>query len=436
MQQIERADILHVGLEFTDTEIRFPYRIDDRFGGGVRVKYPFTLGEEAVGLLPSIGVGMAAFLAQLCLTRQLVLDFPCSRNIVEGMLPIMEMLYDIRCWRDQQELMSWPEVVLTETGHMPALFETGGSKRACLIWSGGKDSTLCHILLSNNGFQVHPVHFSVNAGAEQAEMRAVANLAQVLQITYQTVEYDFPQYLEVAKCYAILWDIFPGYNVVPFGRDLILALLATLVAQKYDDTYLCMGHEHGSRANYFEYRGKRIARDDVESVKGGALLETYMQAFISPTIKFFPPVGGLSEFRILHELLTNHPGVMPHISFCFWGNSCGRCSKCLRYYLVQRVLGKEGLMHFQVNPLEQDNCLDLCLCIENWRREEGRSYTDMVLYCLAKLVERGDIRPGEYLLERFAAEIYPHVKDKIEQMYERMMTTHTDPQVPSDFQIA
>jgi hypothetical protein len=435
MQEIEGAGILRVGLQSAGTKVYFPYHIDDQFSGVLSVSYPFSLDERALRLLPPIGVGVAAFLAQLCLARRLVLEFPSSPEMVEGILPVMEMLYDIRCWRDQLELMPLPEISLIEPNHNPIPFVTDSSKIACLIWSGGKDSTLSHILLTKNGFQVLPVHFSVNARAEQAEMRAVAHLAQVLGITYQTVEFDFPQYLDIARRYAGLWDIFPDYNVVPFGRDLVLTLLAMPLAQHYGVTYLCMGHEHGSRTSYLDYQGKRIARDDVESIKGGQLIEAYMQKFISPTARFFPPVAGLPEFRILHELHTKYPTVAPHISFCFWGAPCGRCSKCLRHYLVQRVLGIEGLVHFQANPLEGDNCPDLLHCIDNWQQDEGRSYTDMVLYCLAKLVERGDVRPTEYLLRRFEDEIYPHIADSVGQMYDRIMKVHTDPQVPPDFQI-
>ena len=49
--------------------------------------------------------------------------------MIEGMLPIMEMLYDIRCWRDQLDLMSLPEVVLEASSDTPSPFVTDGSKR-------------------------------------------------------------------------------------------------------------------------------------------------------------------------------------------------------------------------------------------------------------------------------------------------------------------
>jgi hypothetical protein len=435
MDRIKRAHVLRIGLEASGARLAFPYEIDNEFRGSLQVTYPFPLGRRNSALLSPIGVGIAAFTAQLCLAEQVILDFPCTQEMVDAMLPILQMLYDIRCWRDQQELMAPPAMTRAAGSCALVPFKAPDRKRATLLWSGGKDSTLAAILLRQNGYSVDPVHIPMNARAEQNEMGAVAALAPLLHLSPHTIRFEMPEFLKVAKRYAILWDIFPGYNIVPFGRDLVLALLATPIARRADATYLCLGHEHGSRTNYFEYRGKRVARDDVESIAGGQLLEAYLQSFISPTLKFLPPVAGLPEFRVLHELFTKYPEVMPHISYCFWGAACGRCSKCLRYYLAGRVYGKESLLQMQANPLYGDNCLDLSLCFQNWGTEEGRSYSDMVMYCLALLTERGDVRPGEALVERFAAEIYPHIRLRIGAMGEQLMAVFPDPQVPPDFRI-
>ena len=62
MQQIERADILRVGMDPLAANVSFPYHIDDQFIGAVRVTYPFSLDREDLSLLPSIGVGIATFM--------------------------------------------------------------------------------------------------------------------------------------------------------------------------------------------------------------------------------------------------------------------------------------------------------------------------------------------------------------------------------------
>lgn len=434
MQAIRRARVLQIGLVTSGAQATLPYQIDDEFCGSVTVTYPFALDAADMGLMPPIGVGVAAFLAQLCLAETVVLDFPCTQDMVHAMMPIIEMLYDIRCWRDQQELMPLPALHRARGSCKPAPFEERDSKQAALLWSGGKDSTLAAILLRQNGYTVHPVHVPINARADVNEKSAVAGLARILHLIPSTIGFDMPEFSNIAKRYAILWDIFPGYNIVPFGRDLVLALLATPLARRVKATHLCFGHEHGSRTNYFEYRGKQISRDDVESITGGQLLEVYLQRFLSRTLRFLPPVAGLTEFRILHDMFTKYPEVMSHVSYCFWGPACGRCSKCLRYYLVGRLCGQEDLLSMEVNPLYQENCLDLRLCIERWGAE-GRSYSDMVMYCLARLVERGDIRDGEVLVRRFADEIYPLIKDRVNLMAEELMEVYRDPQVPAEFQI-
>jgi 7-cyano-7-deazaguanine synthase in queuosine biosynthesis len=435
MDQASPTNVLSVGLEYSRSEIRFPYQIDRQFSGAVRVTYPFSLDAQIVNMLPAIGLGYAVFLAQLCLARRIAITFPSSVELVQGIKPLIEMLYDVRCWKDGRDLMPPPEFTLPEEKYEPARFTTDGSKRACLLWSGGKDSTLSSLLLAENNFEFYPVHFTANARTEEDERQAVSQLTDRLGLTPLTVEYDFPQYLEIARRYAVTWDTFPYHNAVPFGRDLALALLTLPVAEEKGATYLCMGHEHDSKSLYFDYQGKTIARNDVESTRGAMFLERYINEFVSPTMKLLPPVGVLPEFRILYDLFTCYPELISDVSFCFWGKPCGRCSKCLRYYLVGRVLGKEDLIDFQVNPLEGNNCPDLHDYIEQWQ-DESMLYREQMLFCLAKLVERGDIRDGEYLLQRFADEIYAHIKDDVGRMERCLMKVYRDPQVPQDFQVA
>jgi hypothetical protein len=293
---------------------------------------------------------------------------------------------------------------------------------------------MCALLLQQNGFQVDPIHLTINERCEENEFGAVSRLAAALDLDSQVVRYDFPDRSQISSTYAGLWDIFPDYNVVPFGRDLALAMAALPIALQLNCSSICMGHEHGTRAAYMEYQGKRIARDEVESTQGGLLLEQYLQTTISPNMRFFPPVGGLSEFRILHTFFTRHPHLMRHMAFCFWGTNCGRCSKCMRHYLMQRMLAMEGLLKFQANPLQGDNCPDLQLTVNNPAAED-RTYGDLVLYCLARLVERNDIRPGEEVLRRFAGGTYPLIKDRLAAIYDRMMYVHPDPQLPPGFRV-
>lgn len=436
LRQIVPAEILQMGLEWQGNRVGFTYKIDDRFAGVLSATYPFDLNEQDRSLLPAIALGAAVFVAQLCLPRKIHLDFPCSDSLVQRITPLLQMLYDIRCWKDRLDLMQIPDIICNRGNYHPVCFVTDGSRHACLLWSGGKDSALSTIVLQKNGFQVHPVHLTANARVETSEAQATAWLGAHFGLPYDTILYEFPDFLDIARQYADTWDTFPHYNPVPFGRDLIIALLATLIAKHHRATYLCLGHELDSRSAHLTYHGKRIARCELESVEGEESLAKYIHAAISPTMKFLPPVGGLSEYRTLHEMYTHYPEVMAHVSFCFWGHACGRCAKCLRYYLVARVMGKENVVSFDVNPLEGDNCPDLIDYFENWQLQgSGALHHDEVFYCLARLVERNDIRHGETPLRRFAQEVYPYTQVNLDQVEVEMMRPVGVSFFPDDFRL-
>src|SRR5262249_23250800 len=145
-----------------------------------------------------------------------------------------------------------------------------------------------------------------------------------------------------------------------------------------------------------------------------------------------PPLAPLPEFRVLYEMLVRHPQVAAGISFCFWGDNCGRCSKCFRYHLAERVLRREGTFRFQVNPLEGDNCPGPAEFVEPWR-DESTLFAQQLLYGLGRLVERADIRPGEVWLERFRDDVYPAVASRLNALEVELMTVYSDPQLPDDF---
>jgi 7-cyano-7-deazaguanine synthase in queuosine biosynthesis len=434
MYSFEPADTLRVGLDVSHSEIRLPYSIDDRFSGVLRVSYPFALDGGSVSLLPPIALGVAAFLGQLCLAKRIILEFPSSSDMIQRILPIVEMLYDVRRWWDGLDLSPLPELVPVGEDYSPSPFRHPIFKRACLLWSGGKDSALSTILLQKNGYVVDPIHIIGNARVEESELSAAARLGRHFNLDYHRIVLAFPQFLDIARGYAVKWDSFPHYNAVPFGRDLVLVLLSSLVAKQTGASFLCMGHEFDERSAYFDYQGKSIARCEIESSRGELLVEDYIRHTISSDLRFFAPVGGLPEFRTLYEMFTFYPELMAQVSFCFWGNSCGRCSKCLRYYLVERTLEKQGTIQWQRNPLEGDNCPDLIDYLDNWQRAHGSLYRNEIFYCMARLVERGDIRPEEILLQRFAREIYPHLEHDLERFRRQLLGPYSDTQIPEDFE--
>lgn len=426
------AERLRLDLRVEGARLIAEYDVDGQFTGQIRATYPFSLDAIDRDLTAPIGVGLAVFLGQLCLARRIELDFPATPAMVEGMLPLAEMLYDIRCWKDERDLLPLPELICRRPGPPSGDPTPGVHKRSVLLWSGGKDSTLSAITLRKNGYDVRPLHITANARVEGVERQAVDALAEQLGLGYQVLGFEFPGYLELSGAYARTWDQFPYYNTVAFGRDLALALLACIVVRRERAAHLSIGHENDCKNAYLRYQGKVVPRNDVESTRGALALERYIQRFLLPAVSLLPPLAALPEFRVLHELLVNYPDIMTRVSFCFWGDNCGRCSKCLRYSLAQRVLGREGILSFSVNPLEGDHCPELTDYLAHWD-DESVLFRKPVLYCLGRLIERGDVRPGEAALLRFRDEVYPHLAEQLDALEAELMGTYSDPQLPPDF---
>ena len=398
--------------------------------GSIAVTYPLPVDQA---LLPAVVILVGVYLGQLCLAEEIVFGDAMPDGCLEAAVPLAEMLYDVRRWKDGQSLVPPPLLLSPPQRRTISLPRTtdvddDGSHRALLLWSGGKDSSLSALLLKRNGYEPIAVHFTVNAGVEQIEKSAVHDLSTDIELDLLEVGYMHAEFLEFSTRYATDWNQFPRCNTVPFGRDMLLAALAAPLAAPVGARVLSMGHDHECRNAYFAYEGKSIPRNDVESTRGALLLERLLSRFIDPGLALLPPVSGLSEFRILEEMLIKHPGIMARASFCFWGDNCGRCAKCLRYYLAQRYLDVD-VLDFAVNPLargaspELDDIVDLT--------GTGLLFQRQILLCMSRLVERDGGRPGEDRLIDFAAHVYDQVRADLDSWEAELRVTGTDPQLPA-----
>lgn len=419
---------LRLGYEIMGDTVAMSYTTTGGDRGSVTVRYGFPLEGPLRGAMPGIALVAAVYLGQLALAPRLEPDFPVDAAMVEDILPLASMLYDIRRWKDGLPSGSPPEIGIT-AGH--------GSIRApappigaesVLLWSGGKDSSLSGLLLGQNGYRARALHFTANTGVEDAEVRAVGALADRLDLDPLTVSYAHPEFLSFSSRYAVNWNQPPLCNTVPFGRDLLLSALSLPVLAKMGVPLLSAGHDHECRNAYVEADGRRVPRNDVESLEGALAMERYLSRHVLDGLRLLPPVAGLSELRILQEMLMRHSEIMRDTAFCFWGGNCGRCAKCLRYYLAQRLFGVEVLW-FRTNPLgehgapEMDDVLDL--------DRQGVLFQQQVLLCAARLVERDDIRRPEIRLQELARTVYPLVAEDLDAWERELLTEATDPQLPT-----
>lgn len=407
--------------------IRFPYRTEAA-AGCLEIRYPFELSDEEARLAPAIGLGVAAYLAQLSLAREVVLGFPVTDSAIGNMAPLIAMLYDVRRWKDGLPLGEYPDWTGTSAGAPAPSTTAPVPSRALLLFSGGKDSTLGAILLKQNGYEVVPVHITANAGVERRELRAMQGLSKLLGLDPLIVEFRHDDFLEFSTRYATSWNQYPLCNTVPFGRDLLLALIAAPVAMRTSCAHISMAHDHECRNAYVTHNGKRFPRNDVESVEGALALEAFLKAEIWANVGLLPPVAGLTELRILYEMIVNHPQAFALTSSCFWGTDCGRCAKCLRYYLAQRLFDSE-IRSYARNPLAEGSCPELDEMMSgDFRRA---LFGEQVLLCLSALHARGDTRADESHLKRFR--VSPSAGNDPTTLIDGFLATTTDPQVPEDF---
>lgn len=384
------------------SSIAFEYSTDCGDHGSISVAYPYDLTPDDETMLPAMASGVGLYLGQLCLAREIELNTPLDAS----MLPILDalagMLYDVRCWKDGVPYRPRP-VFIGRPGSVEAVDFAGSEMRSHLLWSGGKDSTLAALTLHANGFDVAATHVTANCGVESRERRAVSRLAARLGVPLQTLGFTHDEFLSFSSRYAVEWNRPPRCNRVPFGRDLILPLIALPFVRRSGASVLSMGHDNECRNAFVDVDERRFPRNDVESSEGALLLEQFLGTYALRDLALLPPLAGFTELEILRQMLVDHPDEMAATSFCFWpGDNCGRCAKCLRYYLAQRVYSERDILTFEINPLTRGASPELDDLLEQWGRP-GLLFQKEVVYCLARLIERNDIRPGEDRLRDFGA---------------------------------
>lgn len=412
--------------------MEFGYEADG-VSGRIAVGYPWPLAAADTALLPVMVVGIAAYLGQLCLAETIVVDFPASPDLANGIAPIAEMLYGVRCWKDAIPLVGPPRFVFPLRAAVRPVEAAGlDGRQSLLLFSGGKDSTLAALTLAHNGYGVCALHVGANEGVQEAERGAAHRLGRKLALDVATLAYEHPEFRPFARRHAINWDRFPLCNVVPFGRDLALAMLALPVMRRQGVGHLSFGHDRDCRNATVTHGGKRFPRNDIESWQGAVALELYIRAFAFPEARLLPPLACLSELRILREMFELHPELLAETAFCFWGGNCGRCAKCLRYFIAQRLFRREGVLEFAANPLADGVCPELDEVLDAWGREDVLFDVE-ILYGLGRLVQRGDVRAGERGLERFGKHVYPLVADKLPSWEADLYEPRPDRQVPAGF---
>lgn len=423
------ATTLVVDVACSGSDLTIEYVVDDRPPAFIAVGTR-TSAAAAPAAVDLVAASAAIYLGALCLASEVRVTRALSPGLIDDLAPLTEMLYDIRRWKDDLPLGPNPAVIapLRTTACLDRRPLDQGA--AASLWSGGKDSTLALLTLRANGYRSHALHIPANVGVENAELAAVQTLSAALNEPVEILEFQHEDFLSISSAYAEEWDRFPLCNRVPFGRDLFLASLGVAFALDVGAANVSLGHDNECRTAEVRHRGKRVPRNDFESAVGALCFESAVRRHVHSGLNLLPPVANLSELRILRDMFVHHPELMAQASFCFWGGRCGRCAKCLRYFLADRLYGT-GTLAFEANPLRSGVCPEL----RDHLDPDARStlFQTEVLLMLGRLAARGDIAPGEDELERFGRERLPEIAPALNLWERDLLTERVDPQIPAGF---
>ena len=428
MDKPPRAKGLSVDMSIRDRLLQVIYRIDQDSEMKISFEFPFTV-EEHESVMSTFGLWAGIFLGQLCLAQEIELHFPIAEGMVEDLEPVISGLYDVRCYREGMPLVQLPTIRADVVASAPHARELHFNKRACVLWSGGTDSTLALRLLLSNGYEAIPVHPSVNVDVAEIERDAVGSLADQLQLSVHHVKLDFPDFVPIATRYSRTIARPPHENSIPHGRELLVVPPALVIADRANATSVCLGHEHEVWTARVTYQGKSIWRWDTQSEAMTAVLDGFVSKYLHSPIRIFSPVATFTDFRKFSILLREYPDLLSNISSCYWDRWCGECTKCVRYYLYQRALG-ESLISFQHDPVKERNPY-LESYVYSWQDRDLTYWADLQ-YALYTMVQK-EVTGLEPLLQDYKDAVYPVIAQEMPAIREKVLGIHPAKLLPQDW---
>jgi len=299
------------------------------------------------------------------------------------------------------------------------------------LLSGGFDSTFAALLLSRAGYQVHALHVRCNRHVEEVEERAARAVAAELDVPIHVVRLMAPDQEGLGRRYSRTFGQFPFYNSIPHGRDLPLAVIAGIVAERLGCGAIAFGHEKESRRKVLAYRGRRIYRHDVESAHGTALAAAFLRGALGARQRLFSPVAGASIYSVRSALMRHALRLGGLVQSCLWSRRCEKCLKCLSTYTMQRHLGVD-YARFEQNPFADRDDRDMALLAEPDRPSEALAYGPQMHYAMVSLLRSGQATTEDYWLHRFRERGLPQVEAQWEAIERLCLTLEPTAEVPAD----
>jgi 7-cyano-7-deazaguanine synthase in queuosine biosynthesis len=329
-----RPEHVHISFSVAENIFTLQYIIENESPEKITVEFPFLIDAYPETLHINLAVSFGVILASLTVPKEIFYDFEiCAKKEYQE---ILAMIYAIRGYSEFLHDIKTPKVSAKKTAHFAKTAEKDtAQKSAVLCWSGGVDSTSAYLLLQKNGYRIHALHTDINQTQAVSERNAIEALSQILHISPTCVSIYFPQLHDIGKKYSTKFAQFPIYNDIPFGRDILHVAISLYLNYLRDAKYICLGYEHETIHMQVQSNKKYIWRHDVQSVQGLHLYNAVAKQ-VNKHYAVFSPIAGLSKFRVYEMLIKE--GLLEYSTSCFFGDACGKCTNCLLYHTISRIL--------------------------------------------------------------------------------------------------
>lgn len=293
--------------------------------------------EEAVR--DALTLAFAAVAAQACLAPGIEVQnrrLPAGAGDLLG--SVSSLLYGSHAY--SQRRASWPQPQVRLRDDRPTLWPPGSlpSTRGCaLLWSGGKDALAGLLVLRANEFDVRGVHVKANDAVVENERRAALAIGKTMALSLAEASVDWSGIAQLTERHSTRPVAYPSSNQIPFGRDLVLASVATAALPGSLPGWVALGLENELLTKEILFAGEVVMRHDVQSLPGLKLASELLH--LTTGCRAFSPIASLPELAVMKFLLTAAPRAWDDITSCFWADWCGECPKCVRYFLAEAVVG-------------------------------------------------------------------------------------------------
>ncbi|MGH9890525.1 MAG: hypothetical protein ACREA0_00780 [bacterium] len=186
------------------------------------------------------------------------------------------------------------------------------------------------------GVPVHLLHVAgVNTDA-LAEEKAAQQIGRRMGLPLDVVRAEWSGLATLGGIYApTVFNRYPRFNSIPFGRDLLLVALGAALALSIGASCVCLAHEYDIwRRQPTPYMGRIVYRPELATEVAGHRLDRLLRAASGGRLQYNSPVASWTKYRLFHTLATQMTELLSTVSFCYWGGWCGKCPKCMTYGLL------------------------------------------------------------------------------------------------------